>query len=124
MQILRQAVDRSASANVFPGRMAGAMSPETLTRVARRVDPGGKWTMHDLRRAMTSRLVPLGISAEISDRATNHITGRGIGQEVYNLHSYWSEKADVFAKWERHLLTIVGEATPSRPADAQAYWSG
>lgn len=107
--VFRAAVEASPSEWVFTAPRTGlAIDPKEVSHIARDVDRNGTWTMHSLRNTMTTRLAALGVSEEMSERAVNYISRRSIGGRVYNQHTFFAEKAKVFALWEAELLRIVG----------------
>jgi integrase len=68
------------------------------------------WRIHDLRRTVRTRLGKLGVLPHIAELVLNH-TGHksGIGG-VYDHHDYEPEITAALAKWETHLLAIIGVA--------------
>ena len=86
--------------------------------------PGGMphWTFHDLRRTARSNFSGLCPSDEPKDSKLRFsdtvcelaIAHRPSGIEgVYNKHQYRDELRLLFARWEAHLLGIVGEPVPN-----------
>lgn len=67
------------------------------------------WTLHDIRRTCKTRWAakPMSLSQDLSDRITNHVSGRGVGASVYNQHSYLDERRDALDTWARQLSAIV-----------------
>ncbi len=64
-----------------------------------------KWTPHDLRRTMRTRLAEMGVSDIIAERVLGHKL-QGM-MAVYNQHSYDEEKREALEKWENKLKSIV-----------------
>jgi len=67
-----------------------------------------KFTPHDLRRTLRTRLAGLGVTDIIAERVLGHKL-QGI-MAVYNQHPYDAEKRDALIKWETHLSEILGDA--------------
>jgi len=86
------------------------MSRHALSRaVARHWHEMGfetKFTPHDLRRTLRTRLAELGISDIIAERVLGHKL-QGIAA-IYNRHSYDTEKRQALMQWERRLSEIIG----------------
>jgi len=86
------------------------MTRHALTRaVARHWEEMGieeKFTPHDLRRTLRTRLSGLGINEIISERVLGHKL-QGM-MAVYNRYSYDTEKRQALSLWERRLKEIIG----------------
>jgi integrase len=67
-----------------------------------------RWSFHDLRRTVRTRMAQLGVDLVVAEMCLAH-RQRGIAA-VYNVHQYRPEMAVAFDRWERHLLELVGEA--------------
>lgn len=65
-----------------------------------------KFTPHDLRRTVRSKLAELGVDDVVAERVLSHKL-QGIAA-VYNRYDYLSEKRQALEKWERHLRRLVG----------------
>jgi len=63
------------------------------------------WTTHDLRRTCRSNLAALGVPPVVAEAVIGH-RQRGILQ-VYDRHSYSSEKRDALTLWQEKLISIV-----------------
>ena len=68
-----------------------------------------RFTPHDLRRTVRTRLAEIGISDVIAERVLGHKL-QGL-LAVYNQHHYDSEKRQALARWEARLSEIIGENT-------------
>jgi integrase len=66
-----------------------------------------KFTPHDLRRTLRTRLAEIGIPDVIAERVLGHKL-QGL-LAVYNQHQYDSEKRQALIQWENKLSTIIGE---------------
>jgi integrase len=66
------------------------------------------WTLHDLRRTVTTGLARLGIPPHVADRILNHQAGtiRGVAA-VYNRFEYLEERKAALAAWGRYVEAIT-----------------
>lgn len=71
----------------------------------KKIAPMPRWTVHDLRRTMRTRLSKLGIEPEIAERVINHVPG-GL-RATYDLHRFRDEKRSALALWAQSLTRIV-----------------
>ena len=68
------------------------------------------WRLHDLRRTAATGMAAIGTPPHVVEACLNHISGfRSAVAGTYNRHSYFEEKRSALAKWEAHLLAIVGD---------------
>ena len=88
--------------------------PETVRALSRAINRHfaemgfqERFTPHDLRRTMRTRLAELGEPEHIAERVLGHRL-QGI-LAVYNRHSYDAEKRQALEKWEARLKKIVSE---------------
>ncbi len=99
----------------FSGGGFGAWSWSTLALHGRISAAEGRalprWTIHDLRRTVRTRLSELGIEPHIAELVLNHVAHRRGVVGIYDRHHYYPEIAAALAKWEAHLLAIVGQPT-------------
>ncbi|MDO8956992.1 MAG: tyrosine-type recombinase/integrase [Deltaproteobacteria bacterium] len=65
-----------------------------------------KFTPHDLRRTLRTRLAELGVSDVVAERVLGHKLQGVLG--IYNRHSYDVEKRQALASWEKRLCEILG----------------
>lgn len=92
-------LDGMASAEM--AKAAGAASAAALTR----------WTLHDLRRTVSTNLARLGVPPHLDDHVFNHVGGTRAGvRAVYNRYQYVREAAEALAAWEGRLRGLLGEA--------------
>jgi integrase len=68
-----------------------------------------RFTPHDLRRTVRTRLAALGISDVVAERVLGHKL-QGI-LAVYNRYDYDQEKRQALEAWERALMHILGMET-------------
>ena len=67
------------------------------------------WVVHDLRRTVATGMIDIGVPPHVVEAVLNHFSGHRSGVAgIYNRSSYAGEKAEALAKWDRHLLSIVG----------------
>lgn len=65
-----------------------------------------RFTPHDLRRTLRTRLAELGVSDMVAERILGHRL-QGV-LAIYNRHSYDIEKQQALALWEQRLREILG----------------
>jgi integrase len=72
------------------------------------------WTVHDLRRTMSTRMHDeLGIAPHIVEAVINHMSGHRAGVAgVYNRALYTREKAAALARWAEYVLAVIEEREP------------
>jgi integrase len=106
---------RNSRETLFGGGANGfnAWSYNTLALNGRITASEGKaltpWRIHDIRRTVRTRLGKLGVLPHVAELVLNHAGHKsGIGG-VYDHHDYEAEITTALAKWEAHLLAIVGE---------------
>jgi integrase len=63
------------------------------------------WVVHDLRRAVRSRLASLRVPDNVAEMVLGHAK-KGM-QRVYDLHSYEPEMRDALERWAKRLMAIV-----------------
>ena len=90
------------------------MTPHALSRAIARhwkeIGFDAKWTPHDLRRTLRTRLAEISVSDIIAERVMGHKLQGMLG--VYNRHGYDAEKRDALTKWEARLKEILGIEKP------------
>ncbi len=67
------------------------------------------WTLHDLRRTVRTGMSKLGVKPHVAELVLNHVAHRSGVVGIYDHHDYQPEIAEALAKWEQHLLAIVGQ---------------
>jgi integrase len=66
------------------------------------------WTLHDLRRTMSTRMHEVGIAPHIVEAVLNHTSGHKAGVAgVYNHARYAREKATALVRWADYVLAVV-----------------
>jgi integrase len=63
------------------------------------------WTLHDIRRTVSTRMSALGIPRDVVRRVLNHAKPGLDG--VYDVHEYCDEKAKALEVWAQRLALIV-----------------
>jgi integrase len=67
-----------------------------------------KWTVHDIRRTVATRMNDIGIAPHVVEQILNHVSGHRAGVAgVYNRSSYEREVRTALAQWHDHLRTLV-----------------
>jgi integrase len=67
-----------------------------------------KWTLHDLRRTVATRLCDIGIEPHVVEQILNHQSGhRGGIVGVYNKSKYERAVQNAVAAWDRHLRALI-----------------
>lgn len=75
------------------------------------------WTIHDLRRTMSTNLAMLGVPQPVTEALLNHKSGVVSGvAAIYNVYSYADEKREALEKWNRHL-TKIQKSHLAQPAE-------
>ena len=69
-----------------------------------------RFTPHDLRRTLRTRLAELGIDDVVAERVLGHKL-QGI-MAIYNRHGYDKEKRQALERWEKKLRQIIGIEEP------------
>ncbi|NIP55705.1 MAG: tyrosine-type recombinase/integrase [Phycisphaerae bacterium] len=69
------------------------------------------WTLHDLRRTLSSYLAGLGVQQIVVEKLLNHVSGGSQSPiaQVYNRYLYLEEMRDAVLKWENYLLELRAE---------------
>jgi integrase len=65
-----------------------------------------RFTPHDLRRTLRTRLAEIGVTDIVAERVLGHKLQGVLG--IYNRHSYDAEKRQALARWEQRLCEILG----------------
>jgi hypothetical protein len=69
------------------------------------------WVVHDIRRTVATGMADIGIPPHIIEAALNHVSShKGGVAGIYNRSSYAAEKAAALARWDEHVVSIVGAA--------------
>ena len=83
--------------------------------------PADDWTLHDLRRTVTTAMASLGVAPHVADRVLNHQSGTISGvAAVYNRFVYLEERKAALEAWGRFVESLVrledaqGNAVSSR----------
>jgi integrase len=67
------------------------------------------WTLHDLRRTLSSGMASLGVPQVVVEKLLNHVSGgtQSPIAQVYNRHAYMDEMREAVLKWETHLANLT-----------------
>ena len=83
----------------------GALA-NSIRRHSEEMKINDRFTPHDLRRTLRTRLAELGISDIVAERVLGHKLQGVLG--IYNRHGYDVEKRQALALWEQRLREILG----------------
>lgn len=74
-----------------------------------KLDDVKPYTLHDLRRSMSTVMAQLNIPQLVVEKLLNHISGgeQSPIAQVYNRHTYLSEMRDAVQAYENHLKSIL-----------------
>ena len=118
LEVIEQAkVYAGKGNNVFPSsyKPDKAMTRSALTRaVSRHWSEMGieeKFTPHDLRRTLRTRLAEIGVNEIVAERVLGHKL-QGM-MAIYNQYPYDVEKRQALMKWEAKLRQIVCVSEPT-----------
>jgi integrase len=64
------------------------------------------WTLHDLRRTVSSHMARLGISTDIRGRVLNH-AAQGVTERHYTPYDFAAEKRSALDRWAAELMRAV-----------------
>ncbi|WP_438266354.1 tyrosine-type recombinase/integrase [Desulfolutivibrio sulfoxidireducens] len=114
LDLLEQARDfPGGDEYVFASSRGGGKKPITVRSLARSVTRhceemgiASRFTPHDLRRTLRTRLAELGVDDVVAEKVLGHQL-QGI-LKVYNRHDYAAEKRAALLAWERRLRGILG----------------
>lgn len=100
---------------VFPhprhvGKPAASPQPQKEA-VERMAGIPSRWTLHDLRRTVGSRLAELQFPPHVISKVLNHSQGGSVTMRVYVRHSFDTEKREALTAWARRLKVIVSGLT-------------
>jgi integrase len=67
------------------------------------------WTIHDLRRTVSSGMAALGVPQIVVEKLLNHVSGGTQSQiaRVYNVYEYQAEMRAAIDAWEQHLSRLI-----------------
>jgi integrase len=71
-----------------------------------------EWTLHDIRRTLSTRLHDLGVAPHVVEQILNHQGHRGQVGGTYNKSFYEREVTGALALWEAHIRTLVEGGEP------------
>ncbi len=80
------------------------------------------WTLHDLRRTLSTGMAEIRVLPYVIDAVTNHVSGEAKKDVsgTYNRWSYFPEKADALQRWADHVEEVVGGNVTSLPKGRRA----
>jgi integrase len=74
-----------------------------------------RFTIHDLRRTMSTGLARLHVALEVRDRCTDHKT-KGVTAEVYTVFAWDDEALEAVQKWSAHVARVTTNLKVVSPA--------
>ena len=75
---------------------------------ARLGDQVRKWTLHDLRRTVATRMCDIGVEPHVVEQILNHQSGHRSGVVgIYNKSKYAAAVRNAVASWDRHLCALI-----------------
>jgi integrase len=81
---------------------------------AKRGSPLAAWSLHDLRRYISTRLSDLGTPPHICEQILNHQSHRSGIASVYNKSQYAREVREALTRWGRHIESITATRSAKR----------
>jgi integrase len=67
------------------------------------------FTLHDLRRTLSSNMARLGVPIHVTEKILNHQSGSFGGVAgIYNRHSYFNEMKDALTQYDEYLGKFIG----------------
>ncbi len=91
----------------------GKSASSNFAKVKRELDALSgvtRWTIHDIRRTVRSKLAELGVPREVARKVLNHEDGKV--DRIYNRHEYTVEKRNALKKWEGALRSVCSSSHP------------
>jgi integrase len=123
VEVLRELMDGHDSDFVFASpfddeRPIIPQAPaRAISRAANRGLVSDDFTPHDLRRTCRTFWAKLRMDETVAKKLLGHVPPRSdVTASVYDQHTYLPEMTRALAKWERHLLSIVGKAASTSVA--------
>jgi integrase len=133
-----EAMPRKEGEHVFGRRGAGPFngwvakkSLDKRIAAARKqagLKPMEPWVLHDLRRALSTRVNELGMAdPHVVEAILNHVSGhKSSVAGIYNHAAYITQKREALERWAAHVLELVAgrrsvrQASLTRPKQATA----
>jgi len=100
------------SSHIDNGPMTSHALSKAILRHWQELGFSEKWTPHDLRRTLRTRLAEIGIDDVVAERVLGHKL-QGI-MAVYNRHGYDNEKRQALEQWAKKLRQIAGIEEPEQ----------
>lgn len=114
LEILRERKLSAGAREYVFGRAAGGFRAWSHSKrlLDQQLAANGKalsgWTLHDLRRTLSTRMHELGVAPHIVEAVLNHQSGHKAGVAgVYNHARYTREKAIALARWADYVFAVV-----------------
>lgn len=126
---------------LLPGREGGHANEKTLAHLLKDRQRGtvlkgrkkastefvlsrGEWTVHDLRRTMSTQMGELRVPREVIDLCQNHVIGGKEGKvsRIYQRSPRWLELVDAWTLWDSTLAKLKREAETAIRQQIDAKW--
>jgi integrase len=114
LEILRERKLSAGAREYVFGRAAGGFRAWSHSKrlLDQQLAANGKalsgWTLHDLRRTLSTRMHELGVAPHIVEACLNHQSGHRAGTAgVYNHAKYTREKTTALVRWADYVLAVV-----------------
>ncbi|MBX3571077.1 MAG: integrase arm-type DNA-binding domain-containing protein [Mesorhizobium sp.] len=76
----------------------------------KKIETAPRWTLHDLRRTMASRMAGLDINLPVVEKILNHTSGSFAGiVGVYQRHDFNDQKRRALNAWADYLIALTSE---------------
>ena len=116
--LAKQVLGTSSGSYVFPGRRNSAFNGWGKAKMTLDELSGvSKWTLHDIRRTVATRMAEMGVLPHVIERILNHATGT-ISRIafVYNKARYIEEMRAALGLWEDRLASVIRPVEPALEA--------
>jgi integrase len=111
VSIIESVPERLGRDHLFGDRASGGFTSWALAKADLDVRLGGqvaKWTLHDIRRSVATRMCDLGVMPHVVEQILNHHSGhRGGIVGVYNRSAYEGPVKAALGMWADHIRTLV-----------------
>lgn len=113
-----KAIPRLSDDRVFPSRYHDTNAISGFSRAKGRFDKLSSvtdWTIHDLRRTVTTGLARMRVPPHVCEKILNHVSGTFAGVAgVYNRFEYQDEMREALDRWDARVAALAdAERQPS-----------
>jgi integrase len=97
---------------IIPDREFGISRARVMDVIRQHLQTGERWTAHDIRRTVLTKMAELGIPPIVLGHVANHrtTTKAGVTLGVYVQHAYEHEKREALELWATRLQGIISGA--------------